>query len=164
MKIAIISDSHDNVPNIDEALKIIKAEEIKTIIHCGDICAPSVTKYLAENFAGKIYHTAGNVEGDHQAITKEKGIKNFVFFDEAGEVELNGKKIAFIHYPDKAKELAESGKYDLVFYGHNHTPWEEIIGQTKLVNPGTLAGLFAKPTFAIYDTTNDNLELKILYS
>ena len=59
-------------------------------------------------------------------------------------------------------KLAESGKYDFVFYGHNHKPWIEEIGETFLANPGTLAGLFNKATFAILDTENKKLELKIL--
>jgi len=31
-----------------------------------------------------------------------------------------------------------------------------------LANPGTLAGMFSKATFAVYDTSTNNLELKIL--
>lgn len=168
MKLAIISDSHDNVPNIDEALKIIKAEGIETIIHCGDVCAPSVFKYLAENFPGHIHFVYGNVDGDHGGFDRLNP-DNITIHGERGELTLGGpgsgasKKIAFIHYPDKAKELAATGKYDLVFYGHNHKPWEETIGQTKLVNPGSLAGLFSKATFAMYDTETGKLDLKILY-
>ena len=64
--------------------------------------------------------------------------------------------------PNVGKKLAESGKYDLVFYGHNHKPWEEKINTCKLINPGTLAGLFNKSTFAILDTETKKLELIIL--
>ena len=163
MKIAIISDSHDNILNIDEMLKIIKAEGVENIIHCGDISAPSVVEYLSKNFSGNIYITQGNVDGNHAEKIKKDNLKNITFFSDTGEAELDSKKIAFVHYPNKAKELTKSGKYDLVFYGHNHTPWEESIGNTKLANPGTLAGLFAKPTFAFYDTESDKLELKLLY-
>ena len=56
------------------------------------------------------------------------------------EITLGGKKIAVVHYPEKARALAESGKYEMVFYGHTHKPWEERIGQCRLVNPGELAG------------------------
>lgn len=164
MKIAIISDSHDNIPNIDKMLNFVKKQGIKTIIHCGDVCAPSVMKYLAENFAGQIHLVFGNVDGDHDMmnqLAKEK-LKNVKIYGEAGELNLNSKKIAFTHRPEKGQELAKSNKFDLVFYGHTHTPFEETIGQTKLVNPGTLAGLFAKATFAIYDTKTEKLELKIL--
>jgi predicted phosphodiesterase len=78
------------------------------------------------------------------------------------DIQLDGKRIGCVHYPDIAKKMAESGKYDLVFYGHTHKPWEEKIGNCRLVNPGELAGQRFKPTFAIYDTATNRLELKIL--
>ena len=84
------------------------------------------------------------------------------------EVEVGGKKIVFCHFPADAKKLAQSGKYDLVFYGHTHRAWDEKVacllsqGNTHMINPGELAGQFYKPTFAIYDTDSEKLELKIL--
>ena len=104
----------------------------------------------------------GNVEDRELTAQKAKDFSNVKHYGDLGETEIGGKKIAFIHYPEKAKELAKSGKYDLVFYGHNHKPWEETIGHCRLVKPGTLAGLFNKATFAVYDTETDKLELKIL--
>jgi putative phosphoesterase len=163
MKIAIISDSHDNVPNIDEALKIMQAKGVELIIHCGDVCAPSVLKYLGENFTGPIHLSYGNVDGDKPKM-QELATPNITLHGEVGGLAIDNLKIAFTHFPDNGRKLAESGKYNLVFYGHNHKPWEEVIGQTKLANPGTLAGLFARPTFALYDTETKKLELKILYT
>jgi len=163
MKIAIISDTHDNVPNLEKALKWMEKNKIQQIIHCGDLCAPSILKgTLAPGFKGAIHLVFGNVE-DRETTTKmSEEFEQVTHYKDLGEVEIGGKKIVFIHYPDKAKELAEAGKYDLVFYGHNHKPWEEKIKQTRLINPGTLGGLFQKATFAVYDTETDNLELKIL--
>jgi hypothetical protein len=72
------------------------------------------------------------------------------------------RKIAFTHFPDIAKKMAQSGKFDLVFYGHTHRPWDEKIGNCHMINPGELAGQFYKPTFAVYDTATGGLQLKIL--
>jgi putative phosphoesterase len=60
------------------------------------------------------------------------------------------------------KKKAETGTFDVVCYGHTHRPWVEKIGDCLLVNPGELAGQRYKPTFAIYDTESNALELKIL--
>lgn len=163
MKIAIISDTHDNVPNFEKALKWMKENKIEELIHCGDLCAPSILiNVLAPGFAGPIHMVFGNVEDRDLTPQKASEFSNVTHYGDQGEVEIDGKKIAFVHYPDKGKELAESGRYNLVFYGHNHRPWEETVGQTKLVNPGTLGGLFQKATFAVYDTETDELELKVL--
>ncbi|MFA6533906.1 MAG: YfcE family phosphodiesterase [Patescibacteria group bacterium] len=166
MLFAIISDSHDNVPNIDEMLTLVKAAGIENILHCGDVCASSVLKYLAENFDGQIHLVFGNVDGDHGHLQDKEADfpKKIKIYGETGELTLDKLKIAFTHHPEPAKLLAETGKYDLVFYGHTHKPWEEMVGKTKLLNPGTLAGLFARPTFAIYDTATNKAELKLLYT
>lgn len=209
MKIAIISDSHDNIPNIEKALQWINKEGIKIIIHCGDLCAPSVlTEVFLSNFDGDIHIVNGNV-GDPEALEKKsKKFKNVHFYNwhystherkmikktgvilGCGEIELDSKNIAFTHSPSNAKELAQTGQYDYIFYGHTHKPWIEKILNTKheilnkskilnsnnqsqstnqqinqltiLANPGTLAGMFYKATFAVLDTANGKLELKIL--
>ncbi|MFA6146128.1 MAG: metallophosphoesterase family protein [Patescibacteria group bacterium] len=168
MKIAIISDSHDNVPNLEKALAIIKNQGVGLIIHCGDLCAPSMlSKVIAPDFQGEIHIVHGNV-GDPDLLEEiAKKFPNVTVHGKIGEIEvvsigLNNKKIAFTHFPEEGKKLAESKKYDFVFYGHTHKPWEEKIDKCRLVNPGTLAGMFYKATFAIYDTETDELELKIL--
>ncbi len=163
MKLAIISDTHDNVPNLTKALDWMKANGIEQIIHCGDLCAPSILiQVLAPGFSGPIHMVLGNVEDRELVMAKAKEYAHIHHYGDQGEFEIDGVRIAVVHYPEKAKQLAESGKYDLVFYGHNHKPWEETIGHTRLINPGTLAGLFAKATFAVYDTQTKKLELKIL--
>ena len=150
MRIVIVSDTHDNIKNFDKVIDWLNKEEIKLILHCGDICNQETIDEAIKSFAGEIKFIRGN--GDY-------GLKNV---PEKMEIELDGKRIFFNHYPDIAKKAAESGKYDLVFYGHTHKPWEEKIGKCRLVNPGEVAGQRFKPTFAIYDTETDKLELKIL--
>lgn len=163
MKISIISDSHDNIPNFEKFLDWIAKEKINFIIHCGDLAAPAMlSKVIAPKFSGRFHFVHGNV-GDPELLEEvAKNFSNVKIHGEVGEIDVDGKKIAFTHFPEKALELAKIGAFDLVFYGHAHKPWEEKIGNCRLVNPGTLAGMFYKATFAVYDTITDNLELKIL--
>jgi uncharacterized protein len=163
MKIAIISDSHDNITNLEKFIDWANKNQIETIIHCGDLCGPAVmTKVLAPNFKGDIRFVYGNV-GDRELLEEKiKGIKNIKFYGDQGEIKIDGKKLAFVHRPEEAKKLANQANYDFIFYGHTHQPWEEKTNNTRLVNPGTLAGMFNKATFAVYDTKTDKLELKIL--
>lgn len=164
MNIAIISDTHDNLPNLKRAVKMIEAENIKTIIHCGDIASRETLKELSEIFKGKSFLVFGNMDKDYLTNQKanKKDFPNFKFFDQIGEIVLDEKKIAFTHFPDLAKKMAVSQNWDIIFYGHTHKPWEEKIGKTRLANPGNLAGLLYRATFAIYDTKNDELKLKFV--
>lgn len=164
MKIAIISDSHDNLANLNKAIKNIEAEGIKTIIHCGDIASLETLKELSRIFKEKVLIAFGNMDEDYlkNMGSDLKKIPKFKFFGQVGEVRMGKKKIAFTHFPAIAKKLAATQDYDIIFYGHTHKPWEETIGKTRLVNPGNLAGLLYRATFAIYDTKNDELKLKFV--
>lgn len=164
MKIAIISDTHDNLANTKKAADFIKKENIKTVIHCGDIFKLETVKEILEVFKGKLYIIFSPADASFSGIPEDsfKNFKRVKIFEEFGEIKIGGKKIAFCHFPEIAKELVLRQKYDLVFYGHTHKPWLEKIGKTKIVNPGNLAGIFYKATFAVYNIKTDNLELKIL--
>lgn len=162
MKFAIVSDTHDNMANLNKVIDFLNAQGIDLMLHCGDICNQQTIDEAEKHFNGKLLFVKGN--GDYE-------LENY---EDMMEIDAGGKKVAFIHYPELAKKLAESGKYDLVFYGHTHRPWEETlvversslqgkkVGNCRLVNPGELAGQRYKPCFAIYDTETDKLELKIL--
>jgi len=176
MKIAIISDTHDNIPNIEKFLSWAKENKIETIIHCGDIATGETIQYLTKNFKGKIYLVYGNMDAPYrnEIYKKCNKLKNAKLYGDIGELKIppsnsspikRGEKlrIAFCHLPNEAKALAQSGKYNLVFYGHTHKPWLETLpNNCQLVNPGTLGDVFQKATFAIFDTAAKNLELKIL--
>ena len=168
MKIAIISDSHDNITNLEKFIDWANKNEIQAIIHCGDLCASGTLKnVLAPKFPGEINLIHGNVSDRELLPEVAKSFSNVKFFGDFGEIEIDGKKLAFVHRPEEAKKLASQSNYDFIFYGHTHQPWEEILrlaqgGTCRLVNPGTLAGMFNKATFAVYDTETDKLELKIL--
>jgi len=163
MKVAIISDIHDNLTNLEKFLDWANNNDIEELIMCGDLCAPATLKeILAPNFQGKIHMIYGNVADRDTEKEVAAKFPNVIHYGDLGEFSIDGKKVAIIHYPKEAKELAKSGKYDFVFYGHNHKPWIEEINNTFMANPGTLAGMFYQATFATWDTTNNKLELKIL--
>ena len=149
MKIAIVSDTHNNWANFKKAIEWIKKENIRLILHCGDISSQETIDDAKKLFGGDIRFVKGNADW-------EMDLPDFL------EVEFNNKRIAFVHFPDEAKKMAQSKKFDMVFYGHTHRPWDEKIGNCHMINPGELAGQFNKPTFAVYDTATEKLELKIL--
>lgn len=163
MKIAIIADSHNNIPNIEKAFNWINKKGISVIFHCGDLADPSIfIKVAAPKFSGQINFVLGNADDPELAEKTVKNLKNVKIYKKVGQIEFDNKKIAFTHFPKEAIKLAKENAFDLVFYGHTHKPWEKKIGHTRLVNPGTLAGMFYKATFAVYNTKTDKLELKIL--
>ena len=163
MKIAIISDTHGNVANFRKAVDWLNKEKIQIILHCGDIGDLDSLKESLADFKGEFFGVFGNMDKYFKIeIGEYNKIPGVEIKEETFETEVDGKKIAITHLPEAAKKLAQSGNFDLVFYGHTHRAWDEKIGECHMINPGELAGQFYKPTFAIYETTTGNLELKIL--
>ncbi len=162
MKIAICSDSHDNLVNISKFLFYCNFHEIDTVFHCGDWCAPSALEFYRENFKGKIYGVYGNVHADDETMQKFAKANDIVIKEEELKIEIDNIKFLLTHYPDNAKRLAQKEQYHMICYGHSHKPWKEKIKKTYIVNPGTLAGMFYRASFALYDTKTKKLELLLL--
>jgi len=159
MKIAIVSDTHNNWPNFKKAIEWINKEKISLILHCGDISSQEIIDQAQKLFDGEIKFAKGN--GDYNLDLPEK-VELVIEDPPSPEASARQRRIAFCHFPDIAKKMAQSGKFDLVFYGHTHRPWDEKIGLCHMINPGELAGQFYKASFAVYDTIIGKLELKIL--
>ncbi|MCX6761552.1 MAG: YfcE family phosphodiesterase [Candidatus Moranbacteria bacterium] len=160
MQIAITSDIHNNEVNLDKVLRYCAEQKITTLICCGDLASREVLDLMNDNFAGVIYYTFGNADyTELRELDSVEKYRNTFLFKNFGETKIDGKLIAFVHFPREARKLAETGKYAFVFYGHTHKPWEEIIGNCKMLNPGNVAGEIYPPTFAVWNTKNDGFKL-----
>lgn len=163
MQIAIISDSHDNVINLEKIINWLNKNKISTLIHVGDLCAPSILKEtLGPKYQGKIYMILGNV-GDGLILEKlAESFPNVTYYGKKGEIEIDNKKIVFVHTPEEAEAIVNRDKYDLIIYGHTHQAEIKDLNGNLLMNPGTSGGLYNKATFAIYDTESGKIEIKDL--
>jgi uncharacterized protein len=152
MQIAVLSDTHDNIWKLDCAMPHLAGAD--AILHCGDLCSPFVTQRLIEGVKGKpVFIVWGNNDGDKRLhLLTAARAENIHFLGEFGELTLDGLKVALTHYPEIARPLAECGKYDLICYGHDHKAHEERFGQTILLNPGEVHGLYGRRTMAIFLT------------
>ena len=151
MRIGIISDSHDNVWRLEDAIKLLKTADF--VLHCGDLISPFMVHRLAKGLATIPIHTVwGNNDGDKLTIAKiAQNYPEFKIHGEFCELEINGFRIAMNHYPEIARGLAHSGQYDLVCYGHDHTAFQDKIGQTTILNPGEVMGMNGRSTLAFFE-------------
>jgi len=111
-----------------------------------------------------IFLTFGNAEREPDAMFQAQNeYKNLTVFKDMGEIKLDGKLIGITHFPKRAKNMADLGSYDFVFYGHSHTPWAKKIGNTILLNPGEIAAFYGpQSTYALVDLKTSRYELKVL--
>ncbi|NBC28991.1 MAG: YfcE family phosphodiesterase [Spirochaetes bacterium] len=160
MTIAVLSDIHDNIWNLETALHIVQNRDAESILFLGDFCAPFTLAQLAEGFSGPIHIVFGNNDGDQFLLTSKGGEYPHVsIHGHLGQVTLGGRKLALNHYPDLSERLAESGAYDAVFSGHNHLKHLEQRGQggmTLWANPGEVMGRFGEPSIGFYETQDNS--------
>jgi len=163
MKIAIISDTHDNLATLDKFLVFVGKNPAGAVIHCGDIASGETLSHLAKSFGGNIFAVFGNMD---YRDSVEKAVKKYPekirLWKEFGKAEFDGLKIGFCHHKEMALAQCHDRHFDFIFYGHTHKPWIDNIDGCRLANPGTLAGMFYQATFAVLDTKTRKLELKII--
>lgn len=158
MHIAVISDSHDNIWKLAEAMPRLAAADV--ILHCGDLCSPFMVRKIGEGAAGKPVHIVwGNNDGDTFLISQvAAAFPNIHLHGPIARLELGGLRVAVNHYPELARGLAVTGNFDLVCYGHDHTALAEWLGPCLLLNPGELMGLKGPSTMAVVDSTTRAVE------
>jgi putative phosphoesterase len=152
VRIAVLSDSHDNIWKLAEAMPRLADADV--VLHCGDLCSPFMIRRLGEGLGDTPLHIVwGNNDGDAHALTLVAGgYPSVELHGQTGRLELDGWQAAFNHYPDIARDMALSGQYDLVCYGHDHTAHQEMVGGCLLLNPGDLMGLKGTSSIALVDT------------
>lgn len=152
MRLAILSDTHDHLWVLRTLTDQLASAD--AVLHCGDLCSPFIVRHLAEALSGRPVHIVwGNNEGDVRLMAQIAQAQPHVTLHGAlAELNLDGVRVALNHYPEIARGLAASGKYDLVCYGHDHRAHQERVGACLLLNPGELMGLYGRKSFAFYDT------------
>ena len=153
MKLAVMSDSHDNIRNLEKALSMIMKEKADLIIHCGDFVAPFMLKEL-EKAGIPVYGVLGNNDGSGflLAQTAFSELRHVTLFEIVGQIDADGFSVSFTHQRVVAEGLAATGRHDLVCYGHSHVHRLETVGKTLLLNPGEIMGKEGRPGFCIVDT------------
>ena len=163
MKMAIISDIHDNLPNLRKCLEWCKTNQIESVICCGDVTGYETLTILCEEFEGPIKLVRGNVELYTEGeVSSKESFPNLDYYGKTGRFEIEGKFYGACHEPFLIENVHKLGSCEMIFYGHTHKPWIEKKDGYTSVNPGTLGGVFQKATFAILDTASLKLELKLL--
>lgn len=95
MRIAILSDSHDNIWNLDRALAAVNEAGCDALLHCGDLVAPFIVAQIAQAFAGPVHIVEGNNDGDGRLQQQvAAGFNQVTLHGPYIELDLGGRRIA----------------------------------------------------------------------
>ncbi len=160
MKIAVISDIHENVHNLIQAIKIIEEEKCEVLFCLWDVGRSKLFEIMF-TLQIPVYFTFGNHDGnvikDTKLLLRHKAwwhVRSNGFYQ---KVELDGKKMFLTHYDELAEIVAKSWEFDACFGWHLHIAFEKSFWNCLCVNPGEITGTrTSKPWFYIYETKTHN--------
>lgn len=162
MRIAILSDIHDNTRNLRLALQKAQAAGCTQLLFLGDMASVGTFRLLRELWPHEMQLVPGNNDyprADFHAFAQQ-AVPRTVFHGESAQITLSGRRIYMTHEPSNGVlYAAESGEFDLVLFGHTHRRGQQLHGHTIVANPGELQGRYGEPSFAIYDTAAHQIEL-----
>jgi putative phosphoesterase len=163
MLIGIISDTHDKLPAVENAINLLNDEKVGLVLHAGDYVAPFVIpKFKA--LKAKLIGVFGNNDGDHELLKKRfSETENCEIRGRFAEINADGFKIALLHGDETEllNALINCECFDAVVHGHAHLTGVQRKGKTMIINPGEACGyLTGKSTIALLDT--NKREAKII--
>jgi len=157
VKVCIVSDSHDRADPLAQAVTRAKEEGAGAVMHCGDVIGTQTLRAaMAVGLPMHVIH--GNNLGDPVSLSRwarDSG-GQLQYHGTDARLELCGRRIFVVHYPEYGYAMACTGDWDLVCCGHSHQAGVSSVanvkgGATWLVNPGTIAGLSAPATWVLGD-------------
>ena len=136
LRIGIISDTHDDIENVQRAIEIFNTEKVEYVIHAGDYIFPGIVVEF-KKLNAKLIGVLGNNDGEKVHL-----LKNFLNIGgelkgEIGEIELDGLSFGIYHGTDREvkEKLVNSQKYDVIVSGHTHkTELPSISSETNNKN------------------------------
>ncbi len=165
MKICVVSDSHDNRRLLEAAVREARERGAEAVLHCGDVVAAGTLTVL-QPLGLPVHVIHGNNAGDLYTLARLAAEPGSVlhFYGQDAALTLAGRKVFLVHYPHYARAMATTGDWDLVCCGHDHNAVVESVanirgGTTVLVNPGTVGGVGAPPSYALGDLGTLSFEL-----
>jgi len=157
MRIGIVADTHDHLPNIQKAVEHFNSAGVDQVIHAGDFVSPFTAKVFG-NLRCPMLGVFGNNDGDKLALIRAFD-KIATLGERSLQLELAGKRILVFHQPDFIESVSRSRDFDVVIHGHTHKLRVDN-REALLINPGECCGyLTDRATVVVLDLATMNVEV-----
>ncbi|MEM6504077.1 MAG: YfcE family phosphodiesterase [Planctomycetota bacterium] len=142
--IGLLSDTHGRADTARDAVGLLLEHGADLLVHLGDIGNTAVIDALAvqrlDNSQQIEAHIVfGNCDWDAKPLAAYARDLGVVVHDPAGVLMIDGKRIIFTHGHDQAAmSHAIENKADFLLHGHTHLQSDNMIEETRVINPGAL--------------------------
>lgn len=144
MRIGVVSDTHNQLTNVDRIVSLFAEARVDRIVHTGDITLPTVLHRFAP-LETPLFGVFGNNDlASRDALRAEATRFGMDLVDPPRTLEWADRRIVVLHDPESPQEIAHlDPDVDLVLHGHTHRHRCEWADGTLFFNPGECAGFMA---------------------
>jgi putative phosphoesterase len=137
--LGVLANTDGRAEAAERVISSFAADGVTFLIHCGDIGGRHVLDAMAA--MGGVF-VWGDRDHDRTALMRHGHRVGLLCFGMMAEFEHEEKKIMVIHGDDKAvlKKLIDEQQYDYLLTGHHMQAEDQMVGKTRILNPGTLVG------------------------
>lgn len=133
--LGLLSDTHGHADRAAAAVRALRARGATLILHMGDVGSEAVLEELVGVNARVVF---GNCD-DEPPLRRHAERLGIPVDHPIGRLDLDGVRIAYTHghFPHLIDEALRD-RVDWLFHGHTHVIRDELVGATRIVNPGAL--------------------------
>lgn len=144
IKLGLLSDTHGRAQIAREAVQLLLDHGADMLIHLGDIGSVEVIDALAATRPGQseqveAHLVFGNCDWQTQPLAQYARDLGVIEHGNAGELTVDSKRIVFTHgHLNTVMDQAIQSGADYLLHGHTHLQADDVVGQTRVINPGAL--------------------------
>ena len=160
MRVGVLSDSHDHLDRLAEAVRHLRDRKVELVLHAGDFIAPFTIPVLHE-VGCPIRAVFGNNDGERIGLFQRLTSLGHQVGERPQAYEFSGRRFLLQHEPSALDALEGSPHYDLVVYGHTHkADWRCPEKGAPILNPGEVCGwVTGKAQCCVVDLATRQLEV-----
>jgi putative phosphoesterase len=140
MRIGVVSDTHNRLPNVGRIVELFNQAAVERVIHTGDVTRGATLHAFAELEAPLIGVYGNNDE--RESLAEAAAAHGFVFHEGPLCLTIAGRRIVVVHDPRELDALP-AGEVDVALHGHDHRHAAERSAGRLRFNPGECAGHMA---------------------
>ena len=145
MRIGVVSDTHNNLPNVSRIVEILNGQGVDRVVHTGDVTQAKTLEVLARLHAPLQIVYGNNDLPERDALESAARRLDVQLWEPPLHLEWADRELWVVHDPrDFEKTLpraqATGAAPDLALHGHDHRYRLEERERTLVFNPGECAG------------------------
>jgi hypothetical protein len=138
MRIGVVSDTHDRLPNVARIVELLNAARVERVVHTGDITRAGTLEVLARLDAPLWGVFGNNDRGERAGLEAAAARLGQRLAEPPLELHWAERRIVVVHDPRELAALSEAPAVAL--HGHTHLHTLVRGAGTLVFNPGECAG------------------------